>query len=178
LKRNAWHWAVPVTILLSAGCRHAPKEEAWHAVKADDGSFTASMPGKPEVSHDTVATLSGNVTAHRYVYRTQFANYAVNYFDRPDADGNTPDTLLDGEARETVAALGAKEQQVMRTTVAGFPARNVDVTTDDGAYVFGRICMVGKRMYKLSAVYLEAANKKNVAERGRRFLDSFAPVVK
>ncbi len=178
-----------VASLLLTGCGHleqksfgAPREnksasaDSWETTKSEEGSFSASMPGRPTKTTQTVQTVAGKIDLHMYIVERNLGRIAffVGFSDLP-AVGNM-DGVLTGCVDGVVKSVNGTIETQYDIKVAGYPGRHITFHgTAAGQALVGhtRVLLVDNRLYQLLVLGLPNEIQQPDVER---FFESFQPL--
>ncbi len=178
-----------VATLLLTGCGNleqksfgAPREneststDPWETTTSAEGSFSASMPGRPTKTTQTVQTAFGKIDVHMNVVERNMGQIAfiVSYSDFPlvgDKNG-----ALNGGVQGAVKSVNGTIETQHDIEIAGYPGRHVTFNGSvAGQPLIGhtRVLFVKKRLYQLLVLGLPNEIQQPDVQR---FLESFQPL--
>ncbi|MGL6074584.1 MAG: hypothetical protein ACRC8S_10530 [Fimbriiglobus sp.] len=146
------------------------------AYTAPDGTFTAAFPHAVKVSTSTDAK-NRTVTTHesvQVVLGQQWVEYSISHYDlktKPSSDSER-DEALEEAAAELTKQVGILSDKTTKTNHKGFSALEIDVQIDDEVRDYGRVVLVGKRVY---IVRIKGRGLSDEAPTIRKFWDKFIP---
>lgn len=146
------------------------QEVSWRRVDSRDGRFSVSMPSEARTTTQRAESVHG---AHQVVFTVSTLGaitYAVMYVDYPVEALTTSAEVLDLAVKGALDDLGAKDATQQEIHLNGFDGRSFEAKNPSGQPVFGRIFLVGRRLYRLSVSGLNRPPNSNAAGR---FLKSF-----
>jgi|SRR5579883_1938529 len=148
--------------------------EQWRTYQSPSGGFSVEFPFSPENERILPEFEPGPDTkTEGGVLVKRAEEYVVMWLDLTQADrqANTDEEILNNVLRDLQAGTRTAPHVLSqkRITVSGFPAREVDVRTEEGRY-FCRYVIAERRLYvAIAGGPLVQTSNTNI----RRFLDSF-----
>ncbi len=151
------------------------QEDSWVQYVPKEGGFEISFPTKPEVKEHMVqlSDSSAPLCVPEYVAKKN-ATYSVSYVDIPRKwSFLSSNMLLKGALRTLISKKpGAKLIEKQTIKHQGYPALDFLLKEGD-MQMQGRMVLVGKTLYKLSASYDPQEEGQEV--QNMQFLNSFSP---
>ena len=143
--------------------------DGWKEFRSQEGKFSALFPGTPKLEHETIEGSKGKME----MYTASFTDgngveYKVVYADVEGVARTDKTKILDAGTNGTVA--DGKLRSSRDFTLNGAPSREIVVDTKDGFTVRKRICLVGDRVYQVSATTARGAETTSDVEA---FMESF-----
>lgn len=152
-----------------------PRDE-WVLFSPGDGKFKVRMPQPPKLERHNTQTQTGPVELSLFTSTGSFgAAYQIGFSDFPEAqlEQRAPDQVLVGAQEGAVRNIEGRLLSERVLEVQGHSAREYSVQVlSQGMTLryWGRIILVGARLYQLQVIGLEGRMKD--ADR-QRFFDSF-----
>lgn len=158
----------------------APKKpvDGWVAFDSKEGRFSARFPRSPRKQKVPVPTAAGTFTQTMFSTQEGGTHYGVGVVDYPLklVKKRGPAKVLDGARDGATRNIGGKILSEKQITLAGWPARRLQVKGHRGRtfYVDSIIVLAGARLYQAMVVSPVA----NATADAKRFLDNFKPAAK
>lgn len=147
-------------------------EPKWQTYTAPDGSFRATLPGKPSVEAQQVPAESG-LTLVMNSATVQLRNgttYICAYTDVPGASEGAPEKVLESTRDGILRNVQGTLVKQRRMSVQGYPALEMQARTPGGLLLDARGIVAGKRIYLIQVGGMEHDRE---AQSIQRMFDSF-----
>jgi hypothetical protein len=160
----------------AASGQAAPEQRDWISFTPDDKRFTVQLPTKPELESQVTPTAGGAMKFDVYSASGPFGVlYQVGFADFPKhlVAQNQPGQMLTNAQQGAVSKLAGTVVTERQLRVQGYPAREFSMrVTNQGLSLgyWGRLLLVGARLYQLQVLGLKAQAEPSKRER---FFDSF-----
>ena len=162
--RSAVRFAAALAVL---NCNDQP---SWHRVRSEAGRYTVTMPGVVRTSVQAASSVYGRHDVFFTVSISTGVTYAVMYVDIPVGALAQPRAVLDRAVESAMDDFGATLQTATASWISEFEGREFQATNLRGHPLFGRVYLVGARLYRLS---VSGLNQRASAESADRFFGSF-----
>ena len=146
------------------------QKASWRRVDSKPGQFSVSMPAGPRTSIQRAESVHGE---HQVVFTLSTlggVTYAVMYVDYPVEALTSTTEVLDLAVAGALDDFGVKRETQRGIRLDEFEGRALTGINPSGRPVFGRIYLVGRRLYRLS---VSGLNRSADPADAARFLDSF-----
>jgi hypothetical protein len=160
----------------AASGQAAAEQRDWIFFTPEDGRFTVRLPAKPKLESQVTPTASGSMKLHVYSASGAFGVlYQVGFADFPKhlVAQSQPSQMLASAQQGAVNKLSGTVITERKLRVQGYPAREFSMrVTNEGLSLgyWGRLLLVGARLYQLQVIGLAAQAEPGKRER---FFDSF-----
>jgi hypothetical protein len=178
--------SLPVLFLAAACGRTGTQAPAWQTVKADDNSYTVSMPAQPTPTNQSVDVPQGKIIIHMQTLDSGNINYTAGYSQYPAnflaSMGAGPDEIFDKARDATVKQKNAKLSEDKKGTTSGFPSRTITMQfalpNNAGEAKLQQILILAKERMYIIQTLSPATAPKNADQDISRFQQSFVLNVK
>jgi hypothetical protein len=161
------------SVLSFSSCKRAHSYD-WQAVDLADGQFKVTFPGKPILEESPTKTVTGgSFTLHALrIKPVDTVAYGCAWFDDPSLMGMSAEDRLNQARDNGLRGVQGTLLSEKKTTVQGYPARDIRATARGNAAFDNRIILVGPRLYTLM---VGDVTGRHDAANVERFFNSFTP---
>ena len=146
------------------------REAQWRTVVSEEAGYSVEVPSPPRTNSQKAHSVYG---AHEVVFAVSVdagVTYSVMHVDLPVEALAKPKKLLAMTVQSAMKDLNSKLVVAREAKYEGFEGRAFEASNWRKRPVFGRIYVVGRRLYRLTVSGLNVSADR---EQATRFLDSF-----
>jgi hypothetical protein len=145
----------------------------WQTFNSPEGDFSVDLPGNPTVEESQVPSAAGGTIAlHEVGTRPNKSTYFSCVYLKDESFAHRSadevlDTARDGSIKNVQGTIVAEQ----RTTIAGYPARDIHARARGNSLLDSRLVLVAGRLYMLMVV--DTARKDRDVKNVQNFFNSF-----
>jgi hypothetical protein len=176
--RGVMHGGAAATTAVENGQPH-PMQINWQMISRPDDGFRVDMPADPTEGQVQAYNEMGGTEPVKILYTNVEGDttYAVTWGDNPPVarvNDRVPDRTLDQARDGMLARTQTTLMNESRTTVDGYPARDITAKNSGGGLLEARLIFMNDRLFTLMALYPSTNARRD--QDVTRFYNSFTPL--